>query len=303
LLAFLVIILALALPGAASAATIGSNLDGTSSPLGCEIEPTCILSQNELEGDIEANVFSQPGTVTGFTFRHVTGAVAFVVLRMTDNGGYTVVKATSAVTGSGRDERQTYLLKPGIHIRQDDFIGLALAPGASVGARDAEDEETTLLELANGPAPILLNDEEAAELFLQASWVPSATDLGPTYGLVSTVPDALASLRAGERPTVRISTTRVRASKRYSVAIAVRNPNGYRVKGRLSLRRRGRKLGSRAFSVRAHSSRSVRVTLSRRARRLLARRRKLRVTARAFVRGPIGRAGRASRRITITAPR
>jgi hypothetical protein len=271
--------------------------------VGCDVDPTCILAQDELDGSFETNVFSQPGTVTGFTFRHVTGGVTFVVLREANDGGYALVKATSAVTASGRDERQSYVLKPGINVRGGDFIGLALASGATVGARDAEDEETTLLELANGAAPALLNDEEAAELFLQAGWTPSAADLGPTYGLVRTLPDALAPLRAGERPRVRISARPERASKRYSVAIVVSNPNGYRIKGRLALRRSGRKLGSRAFSLRPHSSRSVRVRLSGRARRLLARRRKLSVTARAFVRGPIGRAGRTSQRITIRAPR
>jgi hypothetical protein len=294
----------LALPGVAEAEVTGSSLAGISEPLGCSGDAPCILSQGELDGDPDANVFSEPGTVTGFTFRHVTGRVNFVVLRQTDDGDYVLVNSTTAVTGAGADEEQTYTLRPGIHVRQDDFIGLALAGNATagVGAAAVEDE-TYLLELTVAPHPALVSDETLSELFLQASWDPSATDLGPTYGTVTALPDPLAALRAGARPHVRISARAVRASRRYSLPIKVTNPNAFRVTGRLSLRLRGRKLGARPFSLRPGASRSVRVRLSRKARVLLRRRRKLAVTVSAFVRGPIGMAGRTTQRITIKAPR
>jgi hypothetical protein len=293
----------LALPGVAEAAVTGSSLAGISEPVGCSGHAPCILAQDELDEDPYANAFTQPGTVTSFTFRHVTGRVNFVVLRETDDGDYVLVNSTTAVTGSGADEEQTYTLRPGIHVREDDFIGLALAGNATAGARDAADEFTNLLELTVAPLPDLVSDTISSELFLQARWDPSATELGPTYGTVTAMPDPLAALRAGARPHVRISARAVRASRRYSLPIKVTNPNAFRVTGRLSLRLRGRKLGARSFSLRPGVTRSVRVRLSRKARVLLRRRRKLTVTASAFVRGPIGTAGRTTQRITIKAPR
>jgi hypothetical protein len=292
----------LALPGVAEAAVTGSSLAGISEPVGCSGDAPCILAQDELDEDPYANAFTQPGTVTSFTFRHVTGRVNFVVLREAFDGAYELVNSTTAVTGSDADE-QTYTLRPGIHVREDDFIGLALAGNATAGTRDAADEFTNLLELTVAPLPDLVSDTISSELFLQARWDPSATELGPTYGTVTAMPDPLAALRAGARPHVRISARAVRASRRYSLPIKVTNPNAFRVTGRLSLRLRGRKLGARSFSLRPGVSRSVRVRLSHKARVLLRRRRKLTVTASAFVRGPLGMAGRTTQRITIKAPR
>src|SRR5687768_9421423 len=120
------ILVGMALPGAARADTIGSSLFGDSTPVGCAENATCILTQGSLDGDPLNNVVSEDGTITGFTFRHVTGDVRFVVLREEGASGYAVVDSTNTLTGSGNDEDEAYTLTPGIPVRQGDFIGLAL---------------------------------------------------------------------------------------------------------------------------------------------------------------------------------
>jgi hypothetical protein len=308
------ILVGMALPGAAEADTIGSSLFGESTPVGCAENTTCILAQGRLEGDVFNNVVSQDGTITGFTFRHVTGDVKFVVLREEGASGYAVVDSTDAITGSGDDEDEAYTLTPGIPVRQGDFIGLALDQNATVGARDATGEDTNLLELTDSSTPVLAAEDRSAELFLRATWEPAGTDpggpgTGPIFeddddGSFSTaVPDPLAALKAGARPKVKISAKATRASKKYSVAITVRNPNGYRVKGRLSLKAKGLRLGSKAFSIAAESSKAVRVKLSGKARKRLARKRKMKITASASFKGPIGKAGSAKQSITVKAPK
>ena len=310
LLALSITILGLALPGAAHAAITGSSLTGDSTPVGCAENPTCILSQDEVGGDVTNNVVPEAGTITGFTFRHVTGDVAFVVLRQTQSG-FSVVDSTNYVTGSGNDEEEPYSLTSGIAVQAGDFIGLALATGATVGARDATGEDTNLLELTDATSPVLVANDQAAELFLQATWEPNeggtgpdtGPDLGGDSGGDSTaVPDPLAALKAGARPKVAISGKSVRASKKYSVTITVRNPNGYRVKGTLALKSKGLKLGKKSFSIAPESSKSVKVKLSGKARRRLARRRVLKAVATAAFKGPIGKPGSARKSVKIKAP-
>jgi hypothetical protein len=314
-LALSITILALALPGAARAAITGSDLTGASAPIGCAQNATCILSQNEIDGDVFANVVDDDGVIDGFTFRHVTGDVAFVVLRQNTNDSFQVVDSTNYVTGSGSDEEESYTLDTPIPVQRGDFIGLALDTGATVGARDATGESTSILEFTDANPPVLEASDVESELFLQASWQANEDpDPGPgpdpgfdfgggDDGSVTATPDPLAALKAGARPKVRISGKAARASKKYSVSITVRNPNGYRVKGRLSLKSKGLKLGSKAFSIAPESSKSVKVKLSGRARSRLARRRKMKVTASATFKGPIGKAGSARKSLTVKAPK
>lgn len=301
--------LVLAAPSAAHAARTGSLLFGNSSPITCAENTSCILSQGDVDGDPSNNVVSEDGTITDFTFRHVDGDVAFVVLRQTGSG-FSVVDRTNYVTGSGDDEEESYNVT-GVSARAGDFIGLALAPGASVGARDATgDTGTNVLEFTDANPPALVADDQAAELFLQATYEPNDTspppdDSGFDFGgdTSSAEPDPLAALKAGARPKVTISGKAVRASKKYSIRITVRNPNGYGVRGKLSLKSKGLKVGSKSFAVAPESTASVRVKLSRKARSRLARRRTLKATVSASYKGPIGKAGSSKKRVTLKAPK
>ncbi len=101
---------------------------------------------------------------------------------------------------------------------------------------------------------------------------------------------------------MRILGKSVRASKKYSVKVTVKNPNGYRVKGPLALKAKRLKLGSKAFSIAADSTKTVTVKLSRKARSRLARRGKMKVSARAVFKGPIGKAGSVTKTLTVKAP-
>ena len=307
--------IALLVPGAAQAATTGSALAGTSSPVTCAANPTCILSQGDLGGDPLNNVVRENGTITGFTFRHVTGDVAFVVLRSAGGGNYSVVGSTGFLTGSGDDEEESYSLPSGIAVKEGDFIGLALDTGASVGARAAAGESTDLVEFTDEQSPSVAANDRDAELFVRATYEPADTGPGPDpdpdlgfddddeEDLDTPIDDPLAALKAGRRPAVRILGKSTRASRKYSVRVTVKNPNGYRVKGRMTLKAKRLKLGSKAFSIAAESTKTVTIKLSRKARSRLARRGKMKARASATFKGPIGKAGTVKKTLTIKAPR
>jgi hypothetical protein len=180
-----------------------------------------------------------------------------------------------------------------------------------VGARAAgASEGTDLVEFTDEGSPDVAANDQKAELFLQATYEPAETGPGPDpdlgfddgSDLVTPTPDPLAALKAGQKPKVRILGKSVRASKRYSVKVTVKNPNGYRVKGRLALKAKRLKLGSRTFSIAADSTKTVTVKLSRKARSSLARRGKMKVSAVATFKGPIGKAGSVKKALTIKAP-
>ena len=101
---------------------------------------------------------------------------------------------------------------------------------------------------------------------------------------------------------MRILGKSLKASKKYSVKITVKNPNGYRVKGRLTLKAKRLKLGSKAFSIAADSTKTVTIKLSRKARARLARRRTIKASASASFKGPIGKAGSVKKTFTVKAP-
>ena len=309
LLTLTVFMIALALPGAAQAASTGSDLIGTSSPVTCEENPTCILSQGDVGGDPLNNVVREDGTITNFTFRHVTGDVAFVVIRSNGGGSFSVVGATDYLTGSGDDEEESYTLRNGIAVREGDFIGLALDTGASVGARAAAGEPTDLIEFTDEQSPEVTANDQAAELFLNATYEPADAGPGPDPdqgsddgALITPTPDPLAALKAGQKPKVRILGKSIKASKKYSVKVTVKNPNGYRVKGKLTLKAKRLKLGSKAFSIAADSTKTVTIKLARKARSRLARRRKMKASASASFKGPIGKAGSVTKTLTVKAP-
>ena len=87
------------------------------------------------------------------------------------------------------------------------------------------------------------------------------------------------------------------------VSIKVANKNGYRVGGRVKLRRRGRTVGSRRYSLGAGKTGRVRVRLNRSTRAALRRKRRLRVGIAASVKGPIGKTGTSRRTVTVVLPR
>ena len=71
------------------------------------------------------------------------------------------------------------------------------------------------------------------------------------------------------------------------VSVRLTNPNGYKVKGKLTLTRKGRKVGSKRLLDRlAAAQKTVKVKLSGRARRALRRAGKLKLKASATVKGP-----------------
>ena len=101
--------------------------------------------------------------------------------------------------------------------------------------------------------------------------------------------------------TVRIRSTRLRADRRRRVAVRIAcGPTaGSRCRGVLQLRRAGKLIGGRSFSVRAGRAATVRVRVSRAAYRRLSRRRSTRVTVTLRTRGSDGRLRRVSARLGL----
>ena len=101
--------------------------------------------------------------------------------------------------------------------------------------------------------------------------------------------------------TVRIRSTRLRADRRRRVAVRIAcGPSAVtRCRGVLQLRRAGKPIGARSFSVRAGRAATVRVRVSRAAYRRLARRRSARVTVTLRTRGSDGRLRRVTARLPL----
>ncbi|HEU6444896.1 MAG TPA: Ig-like domain-containing protein, partial [Gaiellaceae bacterium] len=103
--------------------------------------------------------------------------------------------------------------------------------------------------------------------------------------------------------TLAITTRSVTVTRTRIAAIKLRCGSGARCVGTLALYRRQLKLGTAGFSIPAGRTATVRVKLTARGYKLLVRSRRLAVTARMTYRQPSGGTTKASRTITLIAPK
>ncbi|MEA2330997.1 MAG: hypothetical protein QOH58_1135 [Thermoleophilaceae bacterium] len=310
-----VVAVLLAAPAGAQAITIGS--DSLGSPAGdtvqCGTYDPCVLIQDDIGGGL-IRVPSGDWIVTSWRTRGASGSMALEVLQPT--GG-----TSSSLEGTFKSESAEVLGAGGGSVQQfptrlpasgGDMIGVAIDAAGGIGA-NAAGPGTTFYE-APPTANFTTNLSGTYELLLQATLEPDSDGDGfgdATQDGCSTSPstqgacpqppgppDPLAALRAGKKPKVTISKSKVGAPKGV-VAVVLNNPNGYRVKGRLTLTRKGRKVGSRSYSIAAGDQRAVKVKLSRKARRALKRAGKLKLKASATVKGPIGKRGSSKGSFTV----
>jgi hypothetical protein len=305
-----VLALSAAAPAAdAGAITIGSDKLGSPSPafFGCSTPDPCILIQDTIAG---APVRVPQGTwiLTSWRVRGADGTVGLQVIQPTGGTADTLegtVKASSpdlAGAGQGADAVQSQDVR--IAVTSGDMLGLGLDSGASVGGL-AADGSTTIFE-APLSSPFTTNGVGNVEQLVQATIEPDADGDGfgdatqdgcPTSGstqgacpLPPGPPDPLAELKAGGKPKIRLASRKVGAPKG-TVAVPLVNPNGYAVSGTLKLKRKGKVVGSKRYSIPSSGSTKVKVKLSRAAKTALKRAGKLKLAAGASVKGPIGRAG------------
>jgi hypothetical protein len=294
----------LALPASASAVEIGSDHSGsTGINWSCDNGPGagagCFVYQEKELGDFNVNVVPSAGRITGFAVRDASGPFRFRVFRSSGPVGQ-----SAEVTGQAG--LQGYTLTPAIPVQAGDFIAIELGDTSAIGVRDASAEAgTNLFEttLAGDPQDV---DNNPFELFLSATFVPNSTPppfVPPVNNpVVPATPDPLAALRAGKRPTARIAGGTVKISKRGVGSLSITNPNGYALKGTLSLAAGKLKLGKARVSLRANATKAFKFKLSRKALRRLRKKRRLRALATAKLKGPIGKTGTIRKRVTLKAP-
>ncbi len=94
----------------------------------------------------------------------------------------------------------------------------------------------------------------------------------------------------------------MKISKRGVGAISITNPNGYALKGTLSLAAGKLKLGKAKVSLAANATKAFKFKLSKKALRRLRKKRRLRATATAKLKGPIGKTATIKKRVTLKAP-
>lgn len=93
-----------------------------------------------------------------------------------------------------------------------------------------------------------------------------------------------------------------KASASGVVALSVRNPNTYGLRGKVVLRSGRKVVASAKLSLPAEARRTLRLRLTRPAARRLAAKRKLRLSLSATVTGPTGPPTRVKRRLGVSAP-
>ena len=94
----------------------------------------------------------------------------------------------------------------------------------------------------------------------------------------------------------------MKISKRGVGALRITNPNGYALKGTLSVVAGKLKLGKARVSLPANATRAIKFKLSRKALRRLRKKRRLRATAIAKLKGPIGKTATIRKKLTLKAP-
>jgi len=296
--------LLLAMPASASAVEIGSDHSGSTginwscSNVGPANGLGCFVFQEQELGDVNVNVVPSAGRITGFAVRDASGPFRFRVFHSA--GG----PAGQSAEVTGQPGLQGYTLTPSLPVQAGDFIAIELGDTSAVGVRDATAEAgTNLLEFPlSGPGP---QDQGTFELFLSATFLPNSS--GPVIPPVLNKPviptiDPLAALRAGKRPTARLVGGSITVSKRGVGALTITNPNAYALKGTLSVVAGKLKLGRARVSLAANATKKFKFKLSRKALRRLRKKRRLRATAIAKLKGPIGKTATIRKRLTLKAP-
>jgi hypothetical protein len=296
------VVAVLAVPASASAAEIGSDLQGAQVQISCGTGNACILTQDTIGGDSSVNVAPAAGRLTSFRVKGAVGSFRFVVLRVS-GGSLSVAHQTPELTGEGAGSDESYTFTSPLAVQAGDFIGIQISATGEVGARDATADGDTNLAQFSADGTLTREPDGPFELFLSATFVANTAATPPvTRTPATTRPDPLAALRAGRRPKVTVGGGAVTVSRKGVALIALTNPNGYAVKGSLSLAAGKLKLGKGKVSLAARANGRVRVKLSKKALRRLRTRRRLRATATAKVTGPVGKAGVTRKKLTLKAP-
>ena len=325
------------MPSSALALEIGSsNLGSAAQKTQVCANPSasCLGTQEMIDGDDSVNVVPAGyRELTGFAFQSSTD-VALVILRQTGPSSFSRVTVTPSYNGLG-DNTPGYVTFPGgIRVQPGDFIGVRYGPGDHLAALSGTAGQTRAWEMSDLSSPTILNIDDEMELLLSASVEPDDDNDGlgddtqdPDGGIGSggggggdddfsfdpgsgdttqatpAPSDPLAPLRAGKRPRARILGKRYKVSKKWTVKIRIANPNRFRIRGRLRLRRKRLKVGSKRVRVAPNKRKRIRFKIRGRTRRLLYRKRRLKVKAVLKVRGPIGKSRTVRKTLVLRAPK
>lgn len=291
----------------------------------------CVMIQDRINGAFVEGPDGR-GVITEWTVRGASGTIALRVLQAIEP--YETGKLKAAMRNESVDVEAsggTESFSTRQRIYQADYIGLVLQDTSShAGFSNVAYANPTELFEAPGAYSFTAFETSWAsegELLYRVKVEPDVNDNGcgdetqehlcaaggggggggaDTSGDGSAAevePDPLAGLRAGHQPGMRILGKKMKVSKKGFVKVTVANPNYFRLKGKLSLKSKRLRLGSKSFSIgELEASRTVRIKLSKNAFRALKRKRRLAVLATATGRGPIGKSRTVRKKLSFRAP-
>ena len=324
----------LALPSAASGATfVGSDFSDFNQATGttCSLANGCGRLPDKLDG---AFVETPDGVITEWSVKGMDGDMELRTYRSDNPPTADQVHAThmfSSATESPTGGAPTFPVRTfntQIPVDGGDYIALVVADTADFATRNAGAGAS--LYTIDPAAPRVDSNSVGSqqELFLRVKVEPDANNngrgdetqeiaaqqtfsspgsSGQSNTSAAPQPDPYASIRANG-PSVSIARSAT-ASKGGVVPVKVKNPYGFPLKGKMALnpigklsaKKKVKPLGTKSFSLAASATKTVKVKLSRKARRRLKRKRRLKVQAVATMKGPVGKARRTKKTLTIKA--
>jgi hypothetical protein len=276
-----------------------------------------VLVLGQIEG---ADVATPKGVITSWAVRKATGPVALRILRSRP-GEFeagelhaTNVHETPDETGIGSDNFQIFdAHEP---VAAGDYIGITLVTGSSIGFLNSGSNQ---LFLVDGDLEVGDVDDDTSddyEPMLSANVEPDADSDGygdetedgcpsnaSTHGACPVftppfVPPVVAKVSTAATRKVSVGS-RSTTLKRGRAAIALKNANSVGVKGKLKLKLGKKVVGSKAYSLAAGATGTIKVKLARTALRRIARRGKVKLSLGLTAKGATGKTFKTTSKLTV----
>ena len=310
---------------AAAATTVGSPSLSSSGTdfLTCTTAP-CVLVQDQIDG---ADVATPKGVITSWSVRNAAGTIALRVLRER-SGEYvagelhaTHISESADETGSGSDSAPESFdaRQP---VEAGDYIGITLVSGSEIGYLSGSGDER-LFEVDGDPTPTNVDSTTPynLETLVSASVEPDADGDGfgdesqdgcpsradtqaacpvapPPPPFVPPPPPFVPPVSTAATAKVRLGS-RSATFKRGKASIRLANPNAARVSGKVKLRLGKKLVGSRAYSLAAGASGTIKVKLANAARKRIRKRGKVSLSLSLTAKGATGRSFKTTAKLTV----
>ncbi len=306
---------------AAAATTVGSThlSSASTGDLVCDSFP-CVLVLDRVDG---VDVATPKGVITSWSARKATGTVALRVLRgrpgefVNDELHAANVSESSDEMGGGSDAVQTFDTRQ--PVEQGDYIGVTLVTGSSIGYLAGSGDQIFEVDANAGNVdnstpenfePQLLArvepdadgdgfGDESQDACPSSAATQGACPAGPaTTSAPPFVPPVVGPVSTAATKRVRL-LSRSATFKRGKVSIRLANPNAVRVSGKVKLKLGKKLVGSRAYSLAAGASGTIKVKLANAARKRIRKRGKVSLSLSLTAKGATGRSFKTTAKLTV----